>query len=285
MLQAAEQNLGIALARELLAADALRERPAVPPVVAGAARGDGDAYWLVYPPDLHDWPPLATLRRWLHDEIDASARAWSASDASPMHGARGLRGVRQVGGRNSGCRSRQEIEAALARPHRRRVALDQAAALGLVAAPARSPTAASPVRSTNALRLKPSRKRSALSMNSNGSASRAHFVLVAHGLRRPAPASCRSPARASAPGAPRGAESSACRARRRRCRGSRRTASSSGCAGTAARPREGRHLVARRALRAACARRSHRACRWPGRRRARSGGCSAKRVLGSIVRW
>ncbi|HET9205781.1 MAG TPA: LysR substrate-binding domain-containing protein [Burkholderiaceae bacterium] len=84
MLQAAEQNMGIALSREVLAADALRERRLFRLSSLALQEAMVDAYWLVYPPDLHDWLPLATLRRWLHTQIDASARAWSASDASPM---------------------------------------------------------------------------------------------------------------------------------------------------------------------------------------------------------
>lgn len=84
MLQAAEQNMGIALSREVLAADALRERRLFRLSSLQLHEAMVDAYWLVYPPDLHDWRPLATLRRWLHAQIDASARAWSASDASPI---------------------------------------------------------------------------------------------------------------------------------------------------------------------------------------------------------
>jgi LysR family glycine cleavage system transcriptional activator len=90
MLQAAEQNMGIALSREVLAADALRERKLFRLSSLALHEAMVDAYWLVYPPDLHDWRPLATLRRWLHTQIDASARAWSASDASPMSAHGGL---------------------------------------------------------------------------------------------------------------------------------------------------------------------------------------------------
>ncbi len=63
----------------------LRERPAVSAVAASRCTTTTvDAYWLVYPPALHDWRPLALLRRWLHAQIEASSRAWSASDASPL---------------------------------------------------------------------------------------------------------------------------------------------------------------------------------------------------------
>jgi LysR family glycine cleavage system transcriptional activator len=84
MLQAAEQNIGIALSREVLAADALRERRLFRLSSLALLEATVDAYWLVYPPELHDWRPLASLRRWLHAQIEASARAWSASDVSPL---------------------------------------------------------------------------------------------------------------------------------------------------------------------------------------------------------
>ena len=29
-------------------------------------------YHLVYPPNLRDWPPLASFRSWLYDELDTS---------------------------------------------------------------------------------------------------------------------------------------------------------------------------------------------------------------------
>ncbi len=84
MLQATEQNLGISLSREVLAADALRERRLFRLSSVALRDATVDAYWLVYPPALHGWRPLASLRRWLHEQIDASSRAWSASDASPL---------------------------------------------------------------------------------------------------------------------------------------------------------------------------------------------------------
>ncbi len=72
MLQAAEQGLGIALARELLAADALAEgRLMRLPGQAIALEGVYN-YHLVYPPTLRDWPPLKALRTWLMDEMEAS---------------------------------------------------------------------------------------------------------------------------------------------------------------------------------------------------------------------
>lgn len=76
MLQAAESDLGIALASELLAADALqagrlvRVSPLSLPHSAGAA-----SYWLVNPTELADWPPLQALRQWLADEMALSRQA------------------------------------------------------------------------------------------------------------------------------------------------------------------------------------------------------------------
>jgi LysR family glycine cleavage system transcriptional activator len=78
MLQAVEQNLGLALCREILAADALRDGRLVrlSPTVIDA--GLGDAYWLAFPPALADWPPLQALRQWLIDELAASQRELEA---------------------------------------------------------------------------------------------------------------------------------------------------------------------------------------------------------------
>lgn len=72
MLQAAEQNIGISLSRELLAADALRDGRLVrlSPVTLPFDRSD--SYWLAYPPALRDWPPLVALRGWLREEIERS---------------------------------------------------------------------------------------------------------------------------------------------------------------------------------------------------------------------
>jgi len=74
MLQAAEQNLGLALGREILAADALRDGRLVrlSPVVM--QHEEAQTYWLAYPPELADWPPLMALRQWLLDELALSQR-------------------------------------------------------------------------------------------------------------------------------------------------------------------------------------------------------------------
>ncbi len=75
MLQAAEQDLGVTLARELLAADALQAGRLVR-VSPHALQDDAAAtYWLVYPPELAQWPPLVALRDWLVQEMAASQAA------------------------------------------------------------------------------------------------------------------------------------------------------------------------------------------------------------------
>lgn len=73
MLQAAEQGLGIALGRELVAADALRAGRLVQLSPLALATEAHDAYWLVYPPDYRDWPPLLALQAWLQSELQTAA--------------------------------------------------------------------------------------------------------------------------------------------------------------------------------------------------------------------
>jgi LysR family glycine cleavage system transcriptional activator len=80
MLQAAEQGIGIALARELLAADALREGRLVRLSPLALPDDQSPAYWLVYPPELADWPPLVALRGWIQRELRASARGLPSGD-------------------------------------------------------------------------------------------------------------------------------------------------------------------------------------------------------------
>jgi len=72
MLQAAEQDLGLALARELLAADAMCEGKLVRLSPLALPDDEAYAYWLTYPPDLKDWPPLVALREWLREELATS---------------------------------------------------------------------------------------------------------------------------------------------------------------------------------------------------------------------
>jgi len=75
MLQAAEQNLGLALGRELLAADALTEGRLVKLSPLAITHEMAHPYHLVYPPNLRDWPPLASLRTWLYEELELSQKA------------------------------------------------------------------------------------------------------------------------------------------------------------------------------------------------------------------
>ncbi len=75
MLQATEQNLGLSVARELLAADALCDGRLVKLSPLSITHEDAHPYHLVYPPALRDWPPLNALRQWLHDELALSMQA------------------------------------------------------------------------------------------------------------------------------------------------------------------------------------------------------------------
>lgn len=81
MLQATEQDLGLSLARELLAADALQAGRLVRVGSATLEDPDSATYWLVHPPELADWPPLRALRQWLFDELAASRAALQATQA------------------------------------------------------------------------------------------------------------------------------------------------------------------------------------------------------------
>jgi LysR family glycine cleavage system transcriptional activator len=80
MLQAAEQDIGIALTRELLAADALREGRLVRLSPLALPDETAATYWLVYPPELAGWAPLLALRAWLHEELARSLRALDNND-------------------------------------------------------------------------------------------------------------------------------------------------------------------------------------------------------------
>src|SRR4029453_16209116 len=79
--QAAEQNLGLALCRELLAADALHDGRLVRLSPVSITFEHAHPYHLVYPPTLRDWPPLVALRRWLHDELDLSRKSLHTKSA------------------------------------------------------------------------------------------------------------------------------------------------------------------------------------------------------------
>ncbi|HYG45511.1 MAG TPA: LysR substrate-binding domain-containing protein [Bordetella sp.] len=72
MLQAVEQDLGLGLGRELLAADALCAGRLVKVSPISVDFEPADTYHLVYPPGLRDWPPLLALRQWIRDELERS---------------------------------------------------------------------------------------------------------------------------------------------------------------------------------------------------------------------
>jgi LysR family transcriptional regulator, glycine cleavage system transcriptional activator len=84
MLQAAEQNLGLALAREILAADALRDGRLVRLSSTAMRHEEAHTYWLAFPPELRDWPPLIALRQWLLDELAASQRELDETTAGGL---------------------------------------------------------------------------------------------------------------------------------------------------------------------------------------------------------
>jgi LysR family glycine cleavage system transcriptional activator len=75
MLQAAEQNLGLALVRELLAADALADGRLVRLSPLSITSEQAQSYHLAYPATLRDWPPLVALGQWLRDEFEMSRQA------------------------------------------------------------------------------------------------------------------------------------------------------------------------------------------------------------------
>jgi LysR family transcriptional regulator, glycine cleavage system transcriptional activator len=86
LLQATEMGIGIALTRELLAADALRDGRLVRLSPLALPDDEAPAYWLVYAPELAGWAPLAALRTWLRRELRQSARSLSthADTADPL---------------------------------------------------------------------------------------------------------------------------------------------------------------------------------------------------------
>lgn len=84
MLQAAEQDIGIALAREVLAADALRTGQLVRLASKSLAMSDVQPYWLVYPPELAEWPPLLALKAWLQQELARSLRELRTPREKPV---------------------------------------------------------------------------------------------------------------------------------------------------------------------------------------------------------
>ena len=82
MMQAAEQNLGLAVGRELLAADALRDGRLVRLSPLAIPHEEAHPFHLAYPPALRDWPPLVAFRDWLREEIDLSHRELHVSEGA-----------------------------------------------------------------------------------------------------------------------------------------------------------------------------------------------------------
>ncbi len=75
LLQAAEQGLGLALGRELLAAEAFQDGRLVRLHDLALSADSNDGYFFVYPPALQSWPPITALRRWLADELERDRRS------------------------------------------------------------------------------------------------------------------------------------------------------------------------------------------------------------------
>jgi LysR family glycine cleavage system transcriptional activator len=96
MLQAAEQNLGLALSREILAADALCDGRLVQLSPVAITHDESQPYHFVYPPGLRDFAPLASLRTWVRAELDASYRALNALRRSRVARRRNGAGVRSA---------------------------------------------------------------------------------------------------------------------------------------------------------------------------------------------
>ena len=88
MLQAAEQDLGLALARELLVADALRDGRLMRLSPIELVKDQAYALWFVHPTNLRDWPPLKALRTWVLDEMKRSQRELRAAPAKKPRQAR-----------------------------------------------------------------------------------------------------------------------------------------------------------------------------------------------------
>ena len=81
MLQAAEQGLGLAVVRELLAADALRDGRLARLFDVSLILDRVQPYSLVYPPAFRNWPPLIALRDWVRHEFECSLEMLHASKA------------------------------------------------------------------------------------------------------------------------------------------------------------------------------------------------------------
>jgi LysR family glycine cleavage system transcriptional activator len=86
LLSAVEQGLGLAVVRELLAADALRDGALVRLSPVSVEYESARGYHLVYPPALREWPPLVALRTWIHEELEYSRSALRGRENIPPAG-------------------------------------------------------------------------------------------------------------------------------------------------------------------------------------------------------
>jgi LysR family transcriptional regulator, glycine cleavage system transcriptional activator len=91
MLQAAEQNIGLALAREILVADALRDGRLLRLSPVAMPEEQSYSYWLAFPPSMRDWPPLLALQAWLFDELARSQRELQGATETKTAGRSGSR--------------------------------------------------------------------------------------------------------------------------------------------------------------------------------------------------
>jgi LysR family glycine cleavage system transcriptional activator len=120
MLNAVEQDIGIALGRELLAADALAEGRLVRLAAPTLDDKSYGAYWLAYAPELHGWPPMQHLRRWLKAELAASQRKLRQLTAAGEPAATPAeRSTAGATGNRSRARSAAPAPAAAPRPRHR----------------------------------------------------------------------------------------------------------------------------------------------------------------------
>lgn len=83
MLQAAEQGLGLTLARDLLVADALREGRLCKLSALSLEDESVLPLWLVYPPAVADSPALTALRAWLQAELAQSRQELDRLNSPP----------------------------------------------------------------------------------------------------------------------------------------------------------------------------------------------------------
>lgn len=105
MLQAAEQDFGIAVSRELLAADALVAGRLVRLSPVAISHPDVRPYHFVFPPHLAQWPPLVSFKQWLHDELERSRAAIAVLADRPATGG-GTPGRRARGARAPAAKGR-----------------------------------------------------------------------------------------------------------------------------------------------------------------------------------